>query len=155
VNEIKLLTNQSDIIYIDNSIMIKKWVPGHHLNTNDINTLKNIKLSLNQHWNTKIDGITFFDNATNVKDIVLSHGDLRPQNIIVNDYQDIVLIDFEWTNYNSKYFDLSHLYLYCSFAIDDIVSVFNVDKEKLLKAVINVRKFNTNWEKKEYKKNLD
>ena len=152
-NEILFLKNYNNTLYIDNSIMVRKWIPGNHLEKNDITTLKIIEKVLSKHWSIQINNISFFDNNLDVNDLVLSHGDLRPKNIIINKGE-AILIDFEWINYNSKYFDLSHLHLYCFFSIQDIVEVFNVDKDKLIKAIDDVTKFNERWEKKVYKKNL-
>lgn len=148
-NEILFLKNHEDIIYIDNKVMVKKWIDGETLSSNDINTLFKLKDVLVSHWKTEILGISFFGNKTfNEKDIVLSHGDLRPKNIISSNNKQIVLIDFEWINYNTKYFDLAHLYLYCFFTLEDIIKVFGVDKEILKKEIELVNEFNIDWETK-------
>ncbi|MGL6125161.1 MAG: phosphotransferase [Metamycoplasmataceae bacterium] len=154
-NEIKLLNNQNNIIFIDDKMMIKKWIDGHELNRNDLEILTKISVCLIKHWNLKIEGITSFkfDNNDyyNKDEIVLSHGDLRKKNIIVDNEQNVHIIDFEWINYTSLYFDLGHLHLYCSFTIDDIVKVFKVDYEKLKKAILSIENFNLKWEKETYK----
>ncbi|MGL5205480.1 MAG: phosphotransferase [Metamycoplasmataceae bacterium] len=150
-NELKLLKNSKDIIYIDEYIMIKKWIKGKELDSNSLEFLIKIKNILTKHWSLKIAGITSFkfddNNYYNDNDIVLSHGDLRRKNIIVDKHKDIHLIDFEWTSYTSKYFDLAHLHLYCFFSIDEIVKVFEIDKAKLKIAISSVAIFNSEWEK--------
>ena len=152
-NELIFLENNNNVLYIDNELMIKKWIPGAPLNKNDINTLKALKQSLNKHWRTTLSEITHFANIEYDKsDIVLSHGDLRPQNIIIDNEGKIHLIDYEWINYNSKYFDLAHLNLYCFFTIQDIVEVFEIEIEKLQDYIIKVKKFNDHWEKTNTKK---
>lgn len=151
-NEIKLLKNKSNIIYIDETLMIKKWIDGDELSSNDLETLIKIKSVLVMHWNNKIDGITFFkfddNDYYNENEIVLSHGDLRRKNIISDSKENIHLIDFEWINYTSLYFDLAHLHLYCLFSINDIVKAFKVDKEKLKLAILSTANFNLKWERK-------
>ena len=150
-NELLFLENNNNVLYIDNELMIKKWIPGTPLNKHDINTLKAIEKSLNKHWHTTLSDITYFTNIEHDKsDIVLSHGDLRPQNIIIDNEGKIHLIDYEWINYNSKYFDLAHLHLYCFFDIKDIAKVFKVEIEKLQDFIIKVKNFNDHWQKNEY-----
>ncbi|MGL5733015.1 MAG: phosphotransferase [Metamycoplasmataceae bacterium] len=150
-NELKLLKNSEDIIYIDEYIMIKKWINGHELESNNLESLIKIKDVLTKHWSLKIKGITSFkfddNNYYNENEIVLSHGDLRRKNIIVDEEKNIRLIDFEWTSYTSKYFDLAHLHLYCFFDINEIVEVFNVDIKKLKIAITSTAIFNSEWEK--------
>lgn len=149
-NEIKLLKNKKDIVHIDQSIMIKKWIYGETLKNNDLTTLIKLKNTLTKHWSLKVDGITsfYFDNNNyyNDEDIVLSHGDLRPKNIIIDNKNNIHLIDFEWITYTSMYFDLAHLHLYCFFSIKDILNVFQVDEEKLKKSILSTKSFNLNWD---------
>ncbi|MGL5733114.1 MAG: phosphotransferase, partial [Metamycoplasmataceae bacterium] len=150
-NELRLLKHSKDIIYIDEYLMIKKWINGHELKSNSLESLIKIKDVLTKHWSIKINGITSFkfddNNYYNENEIVLSHGDLRRKNIIVDEEKNVHLIDFEWTSYTSKYFDLAHLHLYCFFDIDEIVKVFNVDKKKLKIAITSTAIFNTEWEK--------
>ncbi|MGL5592156.1 MAG: phosphotransferase [Metamycoplasmataceae bacterium] len=150
-NELKLLQNSKDIIYIDKYVMIKKWINGNELDTNSLEFLIKIKNILTKHWNLTINGISSFKFDDNDyysdSEIVLSHGDLRRKNIIVDEQKNIHLIDFEWTSYTSKYFDLAHLHLYCFFEIDEIVEVFQVEKTKLKIAINSVAIFNSEWEK--------
>ncbi|MGL4252408.1 MAG: phosphotransferase [Metamycoplasmataceae bacterium] len=150
-NELKLLKNSKDIIYIDKYVMIKKWISGNELDNNSLEFLIKIKNILTKHWNLTIDGISSFkfddNNYYSDSEIVLSHGDLRRKNIIVDEQKKIHLIDFEWTSYTSKYFDLAHLHLYCFFEIDEIVEVFQVEKTKLKIAINSVAIFNSEWEK--------
>ncbi|MGL5591070.1 MAG: phosphotransferase [Metamycoplasmataceae bacterium] len=150
-NELKLMKNSKDIIYIDERLMIKKWISGSELDTNSLECLIKIKNVLTKHWKLRIDGISSFkfddNNYYSDSEIVLSHGDLRRKNIIVDEQKNIHLIDFEWTSYTSKYFDLAHLHLYCFFEIDEIVEVFQVEKTKLKIAINSVAIFNSEWEK--------
>ncbi len=149
-NEILLLKNKRDVFYVDKQILVRKWIQGKTLDTNDINILIKIKKALVKHWNTKINNITNFNDSNIINDVILSHGDLRRKNIIINENNDIDLIDFEWVNYNSKYFDLAHLHLYCLFSIKDIIKVFNINKEELIKEIKIVNEFNNKWEKLKY-----
>ncbi len=149
-NELKLLKNRNNIIYIDKKIMIKKWINGDTLNSNSKEILIKIKDVLKEHWNIKLNRITslnYSEISTN-EVIVLSHGDLRPKNIIIDSESNVHLIDFEWIRYTDMYFDLSHLYLYCFFSIQDIVDVFKVDEEKLKIAIHKVNLFNDQWKEK-------
>lgn len=145
-NEIIFLKNEfnNKIIYIDEFFMIRKWIDGKILDNNSLDTLKKIKHSLEKQWVLKIPNISSFRPSI-MDDIVLSHGDLRKKNIIVSEDNNIFLIDFEWINYNTKYFDLAHLFLYCSFKVSDIVSVFEVEKKKLRREIKIVKKFNKKW----------
>ncbi|MGL5205165.1 MAG: phosphotransferase [Metamycoplasmataceae bacterium] len=151
-NEIKLFEKVNNIIYIDESIMIREWINGNILDNNNLETLIKIRDTLLKHWELKIEGITFFkfDNNDyyNESEIVLVHGDLRNKNIIVNDKGEINFIDFEWVSYTSLYFDLAHLNLYCHFSIDQIVEVFMVDITKLKMAISNTAIFNSKWMEK-------
>ena len=153
-NELKLLKNKENIIYIDEEIMIKKWIDGDILNSNNREVLMKIKNVLNNHWNIVIKGISLFNytedksTLTNDNVTVLSHGDLRPKNIIVDKDGNVHLIDFEWIRYTDIYFDLSHLHLYCFFSINDITDIFDVNKEKLEIAIDKVKLFNDKWNKK-------
>ncbi|MGL5617445.1 MAG: phosphotransferase [Metamycoplasmataceae bacterium] len=150
-NELKLLKNSKDVIYIDKYVMIKKWINGNELDNNSLQFLIKIKDVLTKHWLLKINGITSFkfddNNYYNDDEIVLSHGDLRRKNIIIDNKMNVHLIDFEWTSYTSKYFDLAHLHLYCFFSISEIVKVFHVDKTKLKIAITSTAIFNSKWEK--------
>lgn len=154
-NEILLLKNRKDIIYIDDEVMIKKWIDGDILNSNSIDILTNIKNELTKHWYIKNDKISIFDDSNHsqyINDIVLCHGDIRKKNIIIDNKGQVNFIDFEWINYNSKYFDLAHLYLYCDFSIKNIVLVFEIDIKKLEQYIVLVTKFNLNWEEKNLNK---
>lgn len=145
-NEIKFFNSGygGKVIYIDEFLMIRKWIDGKILDNNSIDFLRKIRCSLEKQWSLKIPNISSF-NLNIADDIVLSHGDLRKKNIIVSEDDNIFLIDFEWINYNTKYFDLAHLFLYCSFKINDIVEVFGIEKGKLKREIKFVKGFNKEW----------
>lgn len=145
-NEYELAKTLNDYLFIKNGIFIKKWFPGSDLfqiglESNLINPILNC-LKKFQERNVEIKKFNW--NKYNIKDkryqklvkkysndeLVLSHNNIRKNNIIINKFGYIKLVDFEAVTLNSKYYDLVALYFNIGIDKKTIIDFFNLDKEK-------------------------
>ncbi|BAC44105.1 predicted choline kinase [Malacoplasma penetrans HF-2] len=63
-------------------------------------------------------------------DLVLSHNDIRPSNILINKNK-VYLIDFEWCTLNNQYWDLANIVRELEFPLDQLEKVFKKYFKKL------------------------
>ncbi|UWD34415.1 phosphotransferase [Mesomycoplasma molare] len=167
-NESQFVSYQKEFLYYDKGNYIKKWFSGKEISK--VFLTKKIKLSILKKLNefSKLNSKnieTFNWNQLEIKDkkfnkiiykyknmpLVLSHGDLRPKNVLLSKNKEIKLIDFEWVRKNYLLFDLAHLYLYFRIEKKLITKFFLIQNKELNDFIYLVKKFNLEWEKKYYK----
>ncbi|MCV3753300.1 hypothetical protein OF364_00510 [Mycoplasma enhydrae] len=145
-NEQTVVKNFKDYLFVKDGIIIKKWFPGVDLFqiklTNKIvfsvlNCIKNFQ-SLNLkvkkfNWNKfKICDKKYHELLHKYKDdeLVLSHNNIQKNNIIINKYGFVKMVDFEYASLNNKYFDLVSLYLYTGIDKNMIIEFFDLEEQK-------------------------
>lgn len=137
VNEYQVITLlKNDLfIYFDQATgdCIKKWIVGHEVDYFDQTRLENLAKGIKKiHQvplgNCSILPIDYYKGIENAKlatrhkrlylslinkyrDLPkhLTHSDLNAHNILVDEYNQIHLIDFEWSRINNAYFDLANM----------------------------------------------
>ncbi|WP_434336772.1 phosphotransferase [Mesomycoplasma conjunctivae] len=166
-NESIYLEGNTDFIFYKNGNFIKKWYEGDILNKTIAKENQRLLFQkILDFQEQKPSNIEQFDwNILNITDqkycnilkkyqneqLVLNHGDLCFKNIIFNKKtKEIKFIDFEWVRYNSKYFDLVCLHLYMNIDKDEIISYFNLDRQKFADYVYLIKTFNKYWNLKFY-----
>ncbi|MGY6172193.1 phosphotransferase [Candidatus Mycoplasma pogonae] len=167
--EIDFLKKLDNYLYISKKgNFIKKWIDGNSLENQSINfkikqqiTEKVLKLHQEKNLTNEAifswESVTIYDSKfwelahKYQKDqMVICHNDLRLKNIIIDLENQIHLIDFEWIRWNNPYFDYACLYLFCQFTKEELISLFNLELDKLNDFIYLVSKFNEQWEKEKY-----
>lgn len=159
-NEFNILSaiNDKNYIFIDeDGNAIKKWINGYtpkfiffkkkllNLLTIEIIKLHNIDLKnfeiIKHDYFVFFDKTLFFDNFDKemyVKlvnkykdlDLVLSHNDINPKNMIYNPkFKKITLIDFEWGRINNKYWDVANFFRETNLNIKFLNYMLSIYKE--------------------------
>lgn len=147
---INLIHEQNDYLYYDQyGNFIKKWISGKTITVKEVNDeyLMKLQTKINEFHNIKVsDDLILKHNYNNVletkrlskkyldlyasslsklnlNDLVLSHNDLNVDNIIVNDKNELIFIDFEWTRMNVPNWDIINFCRESSFNIEKIKNV--------------------------------
>ncbi|AXE61091.1 hypothetical protein DA803_03275 [[Mycoplasma] phocae] len=145
VNETKIISHFKDYLYFKNGIIIKKWfsaVDLFKIRIDDkisrsilycVKNFQNLNFSVKKfNWlQYPINDKKYLELVRKYKndELVLSHNNLTRQNILVNKYGFIKLIDFEFSSLNSRYVDPVCLYF---LGIDKqlIIDFFGLNAQK-------------------------
>ncbi|TPE57712.1 hypothetical protein FJO69_00750 [[Mycoplasma] falconis] len=157
-NEEKVISHFKDYLYFKDGVIIKKWFPGVDLFKikvedsvalailNCVKNFQNIKIDLERFdwYKYKIYDKRYLELVNKYKDeeYVLSHNNLKSQNILANKYNFVKLIDFEFSSYNSRYFDPVSLYLFLGIDKEKIIKFFNLKREKFDDYCYLIRTYN-------------
>ncbi|PZW01532.1 hypothetical protein [Metamycoplasma auris] len=145
-NEYKLVNDVEEYLLIKNGIFIKKWFPGsdlYQININD-HEIKKIFGAINKFHKRNIEVSRFNWNKFKIKDrkyqylvekykndkLIFSHNNIRKNNVIINKFGYVKLVDFEAVCLNSEYYDLVSLHLNMGIRKDKIIDFFKLDKDK-------------------------
>lgn len=142
-NEEKIIKPFKDYLYVKNGIIIKKWFPGVDLFKlkidekvsnailNCVKNFQNINIELERFdWlKYNITDKKYLELVEKYKDepYVLSHNNLKRQNILVNKYGFIKLVDFEFATLNSRYTDPVSLHIFLGIEKELIIDFFDLD----------------------------
>ncbi|TPR54291.1 phosphotransferase [Metamycoplasma neophronis] len=142
-NEEKIITTFKDYLYVKDGIIIKKWFPGVDLFKlkidekisnailNCVKNFQNLDIELERfNWlKYNITDKKYLELVEKYKDepYVLSHNNLKRQNILVNKYGFIKLVDFEFASANSRYADPVALHLFLGIPKETIITQFDLD----------------------------
>ncbi|OYD26735.1 hypothetical protein EI74_0510 [Mycoplasma testudineum] len=138
---------KNNYFYISPMILIKKWIEGKTYE--EIEPDKNIEYKildeLKKIWSVdiKIEKMNwnYYNNEDpKFNEIVAkysqdfnetTHGDVRPKNIIIDEFMNPHLIDFEWVRKGSKYFDIASFKKFSILSVEEIIKYLEIDKNKL------------------------
>ncbi|VEU76889.1 phosphotransferase [Mycoplasmopsis columbina] len=165
--EEKILKNNPDYIFYHQGSFLKKWFVGKTLN--EIKVTKKIQLAVLKelkkfqsktildlpiiNWYTYGSINKKYDNFVKElmsKNLVTTHGDLSPKNILINEKNQVKFIDFEWVRKNHFAFDLITLVENASFSWEIIKEVFNITDTEIKKITYVSQKFREYGYKKKY-----
>ncbi|BDX52974.1 hypothetical protein [Metamycoplasma equirhinis] len=165
-NETKVVSTFKDYLYVKDGIIVKKWFPGVDLFKIKIDAkISNAILNCIRNFQNILVNVTKFNWLKyDIKDkkylhlvkkyendeLVLSHNNLKRQNILVNKYGFIKLVDFEFAALNSRYVDPVSLYLFLGVEKKLIIDFFNLDEEKFDDFAYMLRIFNETSYKQTY-----
>lgn len=169
-NETKLVEKFKDYFYYKDGYIIKKWFPGVDLFKVKIDSgiKKAIFNCVKNFQNLNVDKIEKFDwfkypiqdaeykalvKKYSKEPLVLSHNNLKRQNILVNKYGFIKLVDFEYVALNNKYVDPVSLYLFLGIPKEDIIDFFKLDPSVFDDFVFLMRVYNEAMYLNDYSKN--
>ncbi|TPI02825.1 hypothetical protein FJM01_00270 [Mycoplasma struthionis] len=157
-NEQKIIEIFKDYLYAKNGVLIKKWFPGVDLfkiNIDEkiskailhcVKNFQNLDVKLERfNWlRFNIDDPKYLELVKKYEneEYVLAHNNLKRQNILVNKYGFIKLVDFEFSSFNSRYFDPVSLHLFLGLNKDEIIEFFNLDRNTFDDYVYMVRVYN-------------
>lgn len=168
------LGQRKDVYYYRKGVLVREWVEGEDL------TLR-LPLSLNEqrkiieclkkfvsnnqgrikkrfNWLTFwITDLTYFETLKRVagEELVVSHGDLNPKNIILDKNGIYRFIDFEYVRLNSCYFDAVSLAINLQISSKLLIEKLGLEQGKFNDFVYLYKVFTKNWEKSvKYKESM-
>lgn len=147
---INLINKQADYLYYDQyGNYIKKWVKGRSPKINEINNefLLKLKTKINDFHNIKVPENEIlkhnYENVLeskhlnkkyldlysdclkklNLKKLVLSHNDLNVDNIVIDENNSLLFLDFEWTRMNTPLWDIVNFCRESSYSYEQLANV--------------------------------
>lgn len=76
---------------------------------------------------------TLFDFCKNETDVVLCHNDLNISNLLINLQDKLLLLDYEYANYNSIFYDFGNFFGETNFKLVEKDPFFVYDPENINK----------------------
>ncbi|WPL39110.1 choline kinase [Malacoplasma iowae] len=174
-NILKIIKNDLFVYLNDDGDGIKKWINGYtpKFIIKKKKLLKNLALKIKQLHSTDIskaenilyhDYYSFFEKSKsyidqididlykkliakyNNLDLVLSHNDINPKNMIYDPKtKEIYLIDYEWGRINNRYWDIANFYRDSNLKLKDLNYITNLYGDLDIQTMYNFVYITTNF----------
>ncbi|MBZ4195446.1 phosphotransferase [Mycoplasma sp. 1331] len=162
-----ILQKLETTLYYKNGVLIRKWFEGETLENVNLSAKiqKNVINQIKQFHTLDVDvpEINFFaygkgtkryqelvKKYTNKANLVTSHCDLSAKNILINKYNDIELIDFEWVRKAHPFFDAITLVQSLGFDKKIVKEMFKISEIEFDEMSYITNEFRENAYKKTY-----